>query len=42
MGALLGDFEEVSQEKSAYQILPLQKVERERIICLVCQSIGGV
>ena len=27
MGALLGDFEEVSQEKSAYQILPLQKVE---------------
>ena len=27
MGALLGDFEEVSSEKSAYQILPLQKVE---------------
>ena len=27
MGALLGDFEEISAEKSAYQILPLQKVE---------------
>jgi len=27
MGALLGDFEEISSEKSAYQILPLQKVE---------------
>ena len=27
MGALLGDFDEVSSEKSAYQILPLQKVE---------------
>ena len=27
MGALLGDFDEISSEKSAYQILPLQKVE---------------
>ena len=27
MGALLGDFEEVSTEKSAYQLLPLHKVE---------------
>ena len=27
MGALLGEFDEVSSEKSAYQILPLQKVE---------------
>ena len=27
MGALLGDFEDVSAEKSAYQILPLHKVE---------------
>ena len=27
LGALLGDFEEVSQEKSAYQSLPIYKVE---------------
>ena len=27
MGALLGDFDEIAAEKSAYQILPLQKVE---------------
>ena len=27
LGALLGDFEEVSQEKSAYQLLPIYKVE---------------
>lgn len=27
MGALLGDFEEASTEKSAYQILPIHKVE---------------
>ena len=27
LGALLGDFDEVSQEKSAYQLLPIYKVE---------------
>ncbi len=27
MGALLGDFEEITAEKSAYQLLPLHKVE---------------
>ena len=27
MGALLGDFEEITQEKTAYQLLPIYKVE---------------
>ena len=27
LGALLGDFEEVSQEKTPYQLLPIYKVE---------------
>ena len=27
LGALLGDFAEESQEKSAYQLLPIYKVE---------------
>ena len=27
LGALLGDFEEVSQEQSAYRMLPIYKVE---------------
>ena len=31
LGALLGDFEEVSQEKSAYQSLPIYKVNPIRI-----------
>ena len=30
LGALLGDFEEVSAEKSAYQLLPIYKVEPNR------------
>ena len=30
LGALLGDFEEESQEKSAYQLLPIHKVEPNR------------
>ena len=27
LGALLGDFEEISSEKSPYQLLPIHKVE---------------